>query len=217
MGRGSSGIGANTTSGSGLNGKPNDATEYYVSGDGMWINQFLRGEDGFGELSESEKQYLKDLDTATNGKITDEVLYRSVDAQAIFGSMSDSDYDNLRQLVLYGENAFGKGSYAESIKRDVKSRIGRAEGKTIPEKGFMSTTSEASVAEEWGGFSGSDKPIVMRMKTGKNTRGVNLSSYDKKVSADNAQHERLLARNQKYKVLKVYGKNGHIYVDVILE
>ncbi len=216
MGRGRSGIGSGNSAGGG-SGKPNDATEFYVSGDGMWINQYLRGQEGFGELSESEKQYLKDLDKATDGKITDEVLYRSVDAQAVFGSMSDSDYDNLRQQVLYGENAFGKGKYADGIRQQVNSRIGRTEGKTITEKGFMSTTSEASVAEDWGGFSGSDKPIVMRMKPSKNTRGVNLSSYDKNVSADSAQHERLLARNQKYKVKKVYGKNGHIYVDVDMD
>lgn len=53
-------------------GKPNDATEYYVSGDGMWINQYLRGRGDFGELTESEKQYLSDLDKATNGKIKTE-------------------------------------------------------------------------------------------------------------------------------------------------
>lgn len=211
-GRGSSNPGSG-----GSSGKPNDATEHYVSGDGMWINQYLRGEPGFGELSDSEKQYLKDLDKATSGAIKDDVLYRSVDADAIFGSMSDSDYDNLRQLVLYGENSFGKGSYADSIKRKVNEKISRAEGKTITEKGFMSTTSDSGVAEEWGGFSGSEKPIVMKITTNKRTKGVNLSTYDKNVSAENAQHERLLARNQKYKVRKVYAKNGYIYVDVNME
>lgn len=194
-------------------GKPNDATEYYVSGEGMWINDYLRGRGDYGELSDSEKQMLKDLDTATNGKITDDTLYRSVDASAIFGSMSDGDYENLSQMLIYGENSFGKGAYADGIRNQVNQRIQKTEGKTITEKGFMSTTTSADVAEEWGDFTGSEKPVVMKITTSKSTRGVNLSGYDKNVDASQAQHERLLARNQSYDVKRIYSKNGYIYVD----
>ena len=157
---------------------------------------------------------LKDLDKATNGKITDDTLYRSVDASAIFGSMSDGDYENLSQMLMYGENSFGKGAYADSIREKVDNRINKTVGKTITEKGFMSTTTSADVAEEWGGFTGSEKPVVMKIATSNNTKGVNLSSYDKNVSPSEAQHERLLARNQSYEVKRVYSKNGSIYVDV---
>ena len=195
-------------------GNPNDATEWYVSGEGMWINDYLRGRGDYGELTDKEKQALKDLDIATDGKITDDTLYRSVDASAIFGNMSEGDYADLSQALMYGSNSFGKGAYADSIREKVENRISKTEGKTITEKGFMSTTTSANVAEEWGDFTGSEKPVVMKITTSKNTRGVNLSSYDKKVDASQAQHERLLARNQTYDVKKVYAKNGAIYVDV---
>ena len=140
-------------------GQPNEATEWYVSGDGMWINQYLRGRGDFGELSQEEKQYLHDLDVATDGQIKDDVLYRSVDAEAIFGQMSDTDYDNLRQAVNYGMDTFGKGAYADGIRNRVNNIIDNTEGKTVTEKGFMSTTTSRDVAEDWGGFTGAERPV----------------------------------------------------------
>jgi len=217
MGRGSSKAGGgskgNITATSSDAGKPNEATEYYVSGEGMWINQYLRGRGDFGELSDSEKQYLKDLDKATDGVIKDDTLYRSVDAQAVFGNMSDSDYYDLNQALLYGEGSFGKGKYADSVRDRVNNILNKTEGKTVTEKGFMSTTTSQEIAENWGDFTGSEKPVVMKITTNKNTKGVNLSGYDKNVSAEDAQHERLLARNQSYTVKKIYAKNGSIYID----
>lgn len=207
MGRGSSGLGNSE-------GKPNSATEEYVSGDGMWINQYLRGRGDFGELSDGEKQFVRDLDKATNGKISDDTLYRSVDAEAVFGKMSDTEYDNLRQAVIYGEDSFGKGKYADNVRKSVNNRINNTVDKTITEKGYMSTTTSERVAQDWGGFTGSDKPIIMKIKPSRNTRGVNLSQYDRNVPASSAQHERLLARNQSYTVQRVYSRNGEIYVDV---
>jgi len=195
------------------NGKPNDATEYYVSGEGMWINQYLRGRGDFGELSDSEKQYIKDLDTATNGKITDETLYRSVDAKAIFGNIDGYDYDNLRQLVVYGDSAFDKGAYSQGLKKQATDTLNKTLNKTITEKGYMSTTTSENVAADWGDFTGAENPIIMKITPSKNTKGVNLSGYDKNVSSSEAQHERLLARNQQYDIKKIYGKNGYIYVD----
>ena len=210
-------MGGRGATSSGGGGMPNDATEQYVSGEGMWINQYLRGRGDFGELSESEKEYLRDLDKATNGKINDKELYRSVDANAIFGNISATDAENLRQYLLYGGDSFGKGAYADSIRNRMQSIINRTEGKTQTEKGFMSTTADKRVAEDWGDFSGSENPVVMRIKTSPNTKGVNLSGYDKNVSSDQAQKERLLARGQSYEVNKVYAENGNIYVDVTMK
>ena len=207
-------MGGRGATSSGGGGMPNDATEQYVSGEGMWINQYLRGRGDFGELSDSEKEYLRDLDKATNGKINDKELYRSVDANAIFGNISATDAENLRQYLLYGGDSFGKGAYADSIRNRMQSIINRTEGKTQTEKGFMSTTADKRVAEDWGDFSGSENPVVMRIKTSPNTKGVNLSGYDKNVSSDQAQKERLLARGQSYEVGKIYAENGNIYVDV---
>lgn len=197
-------------------GKANDATEYYVSGEGMWINQYLRGRGDFGELTDAEKQYLKDLDNATNGEIKDSTLYRSIDATAIFGAMDDYDFSDMREVLIYGQDTFGKGEYARSKVKAINDIISRAQGKTITEKGFMSTTSEESVAAQWSDFTGSTKPVVLKIATSKHTRGVDLSAYDKNVSEGEAQHERLLARNQSFRVKRVYTKDGHIYVDVAM-
>ena len=195
-------------------GKPNSATEYYVSGEGMWINQYLRGRGDFGELSQSEREYLRDLDRATNGKVKEDVLWRSTDASAIFGNISDGDYADLTTMLNYGANAFGKGSYADGIRNRVNNIIERTNGKVITEKGFMSTTSDENIASDWGDYTGSNRPVVMRIKTNQNTRGVDLSSYDRNVASGEAQKETLLARNQSYKVNNIYSKNGQVYADV---
>lgn len=195
-------------------GRPNDATEYYVSGDGMWINQYLRGRVNmaeFGELSDSEKQYLKDLDAATRGTVKEKTLYRSVDASAIF---SGGDLDNLRQYLQYGPDSWGKGAYAKSISDDVKAMIDNALGKTINEKGFMSASKDFAVARDWGGFTGASHPVVMEIQTTGNTKGVDLSGYDKNVAPEDAQKEVLLARGQSYKVESVSFKDSAIIVKV---
>ena len=188
-------------------GKPNDATEHYVSGEGMWINQYLRNPKEFGNINQDERRYLKELDEATGGKITDSKLYRSTDASAIFGDMTSVEYDNLVSRLVYNDDS-------RIVKTSTDRLLNNAMGKTITEKGFMSTTSSRQVAEEWGGFSGSDKPVVMEITTGRNTRGVNLSVYDKNVPKSEAQHERLLARGQSYTVNKVTSRNGNIVVQV---
>lgn len=190
-------------------GTPNDATEYYVSGEGMWINDYLRGRGDFGELSDSERAYLRDLDKATSGTIADKKLYRSVDASAIFGDMTGLEYESLVDRLVYGDNS-------APVKASSDKFLGQT-GKTITEKGFMSTTADRSVAEDWGDFTGSDKPVVMEITTSKRTKGVDVSSYDKNVSSADAQDERLLARGQSYKVDNITAKNGQIYVEVTMK
>ena len=150
-------------------GKPNDATEYYVSGDGMYINNALR--DGR-ELDAEEKQLIKDLDLATSGSVKQDDLYRSVDAKAIFGNMDWQDYDNLVQYLGYGANSFDKGAYSQNQLAKAKNLINKAQGKTVTEKGYMSTTKDESIASDWGGFSGSEMPVVMHLK---NTKGAKHS------------------------------------------
>lgn len=195
-------------------GKPNDATEYYVSGDGMWINQYLRGRvnrEEFGELSQEEKRFLRDLDTATDGKVKQDVLYRSVDASAIF---SGGDLDNLRQYLQYGPDSWGKGAYAQSISDDVRNMIDRAVGSTITEKGFMSTTKDWNIARDFTDFTGSEHPIVLEIQTAPTTRGVDISVYDRNVDPSQAQKEVLLARNQSYEVEDVAYRDGTVLVKV---
>lgn len=196
-------------------GIPNAATEEYVSGEGMWINQYLRGRGDFGKLSEAEREYLKDLDTATDGIITDKRLYRNVDASAIFGDAVP--FENIYQVLKYGPGAFGKGAYAERMAAEAQSAVTKVKGKSITEKGFMSTTADKEIAENWGDFTGAENPIVLQIKTGDKTRGVDLSIYDKNVSEDEAQKERLLARGQSFTVNDISAKDGLIYVDVTMD
>lgn len=194
-------------------GKPNNATEYYVSGDGMYINDFLRK--GL-ELDAQDKRLIKELDTATSGSVKQDELFRNVDAKAIFGNLSYQDYDNLMTYLDSGEKLFDKGAYSQNQLAKTKDIINKTKGKTITEKGYMSTTKDENIASNWGGFTGSEMPIVMRLKNTKGAKGVDLSSYDKNVSKSEAQKEVLLGRNQKYTINNISAKNGNIYIDATL-
>lgn len=185
-------------------GVPNDATEYYVSGDGMWINQYLRGLGDFGELTADERKYLAELDEATSGKIKPQTVYRSVDASAIFGDMSQMEYENLHDAIIYKDKS--------APAQQALAKAERVKGETITEKGFMSTTTDRELAVDWDDFTGSDKPVVLELETAPNTKGVDLSIYDKNVDADEAQNELLLARNQKWKPDSIGAQDGAIYV-----
>lgn len=185
------------------------AIDYYASGEGMFINQFLRNGE---KLTEGDKQFIKDLDSAVDVPVKDKTLYRSVDAQAIFGSMSDLEYDNLRGALVYGN----KDKFSQNALNKAKGAV----GKTITEKGYMSTTRSSEIAEDWESFTGSSKPIVMKITTTKGVKGRNISKATKgirNVEKNEPQKETLLARGQKYTVNKLYSKNNRIYVDVTLK
>ena len=196
-----------------------NAIEYYVSGDGMTINNLLRGRNGFTEndLNSEDKKIMKDLDSALNHNLGEQTLYRSVDASAIFGNINDIDFDNLRSELNYNTFSNSNGSYSKIQLNKVNNTINQALNKSFLDKGYVSTTRDAKIAEEWGGFTGSDNPIVLKIKTSKNTKGADVSKASKnirKMESNDPQKETLLARNQNYKVTKIYGKNGLIYVDV---
>ena len=191
-----------------------DILEWYVSGDGMWINNYLRGLNNEITLTDEELSGISRLDKATNERIKEDTLYRSVDASAIFGKMTQSQYENLWNYIQGGENALGKGAYAQKVMAEAKRMANAPLNKIITDKGYMSTTTDSAIAEEWGGFTGSSKPVVLKIKTSKNTRGKDISFLDRNVSEDMAQKERLLKRGQSYIPKKVYMKNGNIYVDV---
>ena len=184
------------------------AVEDYVSGDMMFINQILRGRAG--ELTEEDKEFVKLMDSALNDPLgKEQTLFRSVDAEAIFGRVSDGDYQNMNTYLLYGKDSFGKGNYADSIRKQVESIISRVDGSTITEKGYMSTTKDKELAFDWGDFTGSEKPVVIELKTPPEIRGRDLKDFD--IEGDE-QQEVLLARNQKYKILGIRGENGSIVI-----
>lgn len=191
-----------------------EAVEHYVSGDGMWINQYLRGKEEY-DLTANEKRYLNDLEKATNEALGEsQTLYRSVDASAIFGDMDTFEFDDFKSEVVYGAFSKDKGNYAQSLAKKYKDKATSVIGKKITEKGFMSTTKDYATARDWNGFTGSSKEVVMEIKTNKSTRGVNLGKKMSSLNKRMGQHEVLLKNSQSYTINNVSSKDGKIYVQV---
>ena len=186
----------------------NSAVDYYVSGDGMWINKYLRNPEQFakdgGNVTEEEKQIITELDKETTSTVIPEKkLYRAVDASAIFGDISDGDFDDLVAHVVYGNND-------KLIANKAGLLINRAENKQITEKGFMSTTKDKEIADNWNGFTGSNKEVVLELDIPDGMTGKDLAAYD--VQGDE-QKEVLLPRNVDYFIKKItQGENGKILV-----
>ena len=196
-----------------------DALEWYVSGDGMWINQYLRGNGDFGTLNDTEQNLLDLLTSATSKPLeaTDK-LYRSVDASVIFSDLDEEEVSQMVTHLLYGDSAYDKGAYSQSVKKRMETALNKAKGKEITEKGFMSTTVDRKVAEEFGDFTGAENPIVIEFDTkGKQLKGADLDFLD---IEEDPQRERLLARNTRYKVTDISvatNEDGMKYIKVNAE
>lgn len=186
----------------------NGAVDYYVSGDGMWINKYLRNPEQFakdgGNVTEEEKQIITELDKETTSTVIPEKkLYRAVDASAIFGDISDGDFDDLVAHVVYGNND-------KLIANKAGLLINKAENSQITEKGFMSTTKDKDIADNWDGFTGSNKEVILELDIPDGMTGKDLAAYD--VQGDE-QKEVLLPRNLDYFIKKVTtNENGKILV-----
>lgn len=182
----------------------NQALENYVSGDGMWINNHLRG---IGEaadypLNEDDKIYLEKLDQATKANIVKEkTLYRSTDISSVLGDMSDLDYDNLKSAYLYNDKSKPAQEALEKYLKNI-------EGKEIIDKGFMSTTKSKDIALDFQDFTGSSKPCVIEFNVANGVQGIDLKDFD---IADMEQKEVLLARNQKFVIREVRQEQGQFY------
>ena len=185
-----------------------DEIERYVSGDDMWINNYLRGRGDFGDLTEEEQERLELLDKATSkNPIAEKLLYRSVDAEAVFGQMSQSEYENLKEAIYYGTNNKFQAQALENAQNVI--------GKQQIEKGFMSTTADKDVAFYWGEYTGSEKPVVLVLDVQEGVCGVDVRRFE--VKGDE-QDERLLQRDLKFEVTKIEmgqdsdGENAAIFV-----
>lgn len=207
--------GVKSASNSYLTGAEADAVEAYVSGESMFVNNALRGVNDI-TLTAEEMGQVKTLDKVLNQKVSG-TLYRSVDAEAIFGKMSDVAFDNLKSEILYSEFSKAKGEYSQNIAKQVNSTLSKTQGKTFTDKGFVSTSKSEQIANSWGDFTGSSKPIVAKITTGSHTKGRDVSKATKNIANSekaDPQKEVLLARNQQYQITDIYGKNGNIYVDL---
>lgn len=193
--------------------KRNEALDAYISGDAMWLNNYLRGRGDFGELSREEQQMLDELTAVTKlDKVGERTLWRSVDARAIFGNMTDGEFEDLAGRILYGDDS--------KFVMEKTQRFMDVVGKEITEKGFMSTTKSKEVAAAWGDYSGSRTPVFMKIRTTANTRGVDVEKYtlahNAEVEQSQAQKEILLKRGQRYKVVGIKELDGRICVEVEL-
>lgn len=193
--------------------KRNEALDAYISGDAMWLNNYLRGRGDFGELDKWEQKMLDELTAVTKlDKVGERTLWRSVDARAIFGDMTDGDFEDLAGRILYGDN--------NKFVMEKTQRFMEVVGKEITERGFMSTTKDKDVAAAWGDYSGSRTPVLMKIRTTANTRGVDVEKYtlahNAEVEQSQAQKEILLRRGQRYKVVGIKELDGQICVEVEL-
>ena len=182
------------------------AFEYYVSGEGMYINDHLAGrfEKNGGTWTKEDEEILRLLDEGTSDIVKQKTLYRSVDASAVFGEMSDIEFGNLESYIVYGADSIPK---REQIR--YKQWLKDVDGKTLEEPRLMSTTTKKQTALDWGGFSGSSKPIVIEFDVPEGTRGADLKRFDE---PDDPQDEVLLHRGQKYTIKSISSEGGSIYI-----
>ena len=160
-----------------------DVLEDYVSGEGMDINNFLRQRSGLSvsDMNDAEKKRLSLIDSAMKKSelLKEQILYRSVDASAVF------DKDALKKIRW--------GEYGDE---DLQGFV----GKTITDKGFMSTTTDKEIAFDWGDFTGSESPIVLQLDTPSGTHGIDLRRFD--VEGEE-QKEILLDRGLSYEITSI--------------
>lgn len=164
-----------------------EAIEWYTSGDGMWINQYLRGNLKT-DLSDNEKVLYDALLKATDKPIPKSLktLWRSVDASVVFGNMTGIQREQLRDAIIYGD------------KNAMQNRINSVVGKELTEDGFMSTTKSKEIAEEFEYFTGAETPMVLELDTTKAVvKGKDLKDFE---IEEDPQEEVLLHPKAKYRI-----------------
>lgn len=192
---------------------PNESLDAYISGEAMWINNYLRGRGDFGVLSKGEQSLLDELTIITQKeKVGERVLWRSVDARAIFGDMSDSEYEDLLGRLVYDDD---RRAIIEMTQKFLD-----VSGTKQEEKGFMSTTKDKNIAMQWGAYTGSRTPVLLKIKTTAETRGIDVERYtlihNPQAEREQPQKEVLLRRGLQYKVVAIKELEGHICVEVEL-
>lgn len=170
-----------------------DAVEYYVSGDGMYINDYLRDRNNpverMGEMTDFDKETVKHLESATDREHGYNKLYRCVDADAIFDNISDMDWEYIQGNLGYGQN----NPRAKELIDGIKDKV-------ITDKGFMSTTKDYDIAADFLDFTGADHPLVIEFDDAKNVKGFDLGKFMPDLDSRMEQKEVLLHNNISYKI-----------------
>lgn len=183
----------------GLSKSEKDAVDYYVSGDGMYINHYLRDPEKTakesGPLTEQDKNLIKDLKKATNRKQPIKTLYRSVDASAIFGDITESVWEGIRSKLIYNVN--------DATTKKAAALLEQAAGKTVTEKGFMSTTKDLGLALDFDDFTGAEHPIVLELTEADKAKGIDIGAALPDLEKKMEQQEVLLHTDTTYKILDI--------------
>ena len=188
------------------------ALEYYRE-DGYYINNILR--QGL-DLDNLEEKYVEALDEMTKrDTVQQDTLYRVVDANTVFDGIDDFSYYDLRAHLLIGDDVYDRGAYSQGIKAKMEKMVKNPIGKTMNDKGFMSTTTdyETALHKANDDTHGRNK-VVLKITGTKGAKGANLGFMDKEYSTP--ENEFLLGRNNSYTYKRVFAKDGEIFVEASL-
>lgn len=189
------------------------ALEYYVSGEGMDINNLLRKRGQWSYLEQSYKnedglkKYKNDLLQVTKKKeVTQKKLYRSVDATAVFGNLTALDFENLQSKLVWGFDP------PQNVKGKIENLINKTKEKVITDAGFLSTSKDKDLTLDFDYFTGADYPIVIEFDVPKGIKGVDVEKANKELEQRMEQKEVLLAPNVQYQITEITEERGTIYV-----
>lgn len=170
-----------------------EAVDYYVSGEGMYINDYLRDRNNpverMGEMTNFDKEMVRQLEKATNREHGYNKLYRCVDADAIFDNVSDMDWEYIQENLGYGGNNPRAKELIDSIK-----------DKVITDKGFMSTTKDYDIAADFLDTTGANHPLVIEFENANKAGGFDLEKFMGDIELRKEQKEVILHNNTSYKI-----------------
>lgn len=183
-----------------------EAVDYYVSGEGMYINDYLRDRNNpverMGEMTDFDKEMVRQLEKATNREHGYNKLYRCVDADAIFDNVSDMDWEYIQGNLGYG----GNNQRAKELIDSVKDKV-------ITDKGFMSTTKDYDIAADFLDTTGANHPLVIEFENANKVGGFDLEKFMGDIELRKEQKEVILHNNASYKIKNIaMDKMGRVHL-----
>lgn len=183
-----------------------EAVDYYVSGEGMYINDYLRDRNNpverMGEMTDFDKEMVRQLEKATNREHGYNKLYRCVDADAIFDNVSDMDWEYIQGNLGYGRN-----------NQRAKELIDSVKDKVITDKGFMSTTKDYDIAADFLDTTGANHPLVIEFENANKVGGFDLEKFMGDIELRKEQKEVILHNNASYKIKNIaMDKMGRVHL-----
>lgn len=175
-----------------LNGDELEAIDYYVA-DGYGISYDLRTDY---HIDERQQEFINSLDSAiSKGMLeTDAKLYRGVGVEA-FGIPANNGYEPANP---------------QNILKQMQDRI----GVTYTDKGYMSTSIDKKVAQEYANKRFYEGGIMLEINAKK---GTNALYVGKNKIYGGEEKEMLFGRNKQYTPTKARIENGIVVVTVDLK